>query len=96
MPVEVTDRYIRIRIQNPKQFIRFRTKTLGKGIKAIIGFRKGGGSQIQSLLFDKKRWTVKEARKWVKEHDMQISETVVKMAIVDWYLQEKFGCDECV
>ena len=92
MPVEVTDRYIRIRIANPKQFIRFRTKTLGKGIKAIIGFRKGGGSQIQSLLFDKKRWTLKTAKQWVKEHGMEITETVIKTMIVDWYLR-KFGCD---
>jgi len=77
MPVEVTERYIRIRVENPKKFVRFRVKTLGKGIRAIIGFLKEGGSRIQSLLFDRKKWTLKQARAWVKRHGYTISETYV-------------------
>ena len=51
MPIDVTANYVRIRVANPSKFIRMRVKTLGKGIKGIIGFMKGGGSEIQSLLF---------------------------------------------
>lgn len=77
MPVEKTKNFIRIRVADPKQFVRFRVKTLsaGKGIKAVIGFKKGGGSQIQSLLFSvSKKWTVAKARKWVKEHNYKVQE----------------------
>lgn len=89
MPVEVTANYIRIRVANPKQFIRFRIKILGKGIKAVIGFRKGGGSQIQSLLFPKSRYNMKQARAWVKSHGHSVSETfhVTKLVISETELK---------
>lgn len=75
MPIEKTANFIRIRIVNPKSFIRFRVKTLGKAIKAVIGFKKGGGSQIQSLLFSRKKWTLKTAKAWVKAHNYTVSES---------------------
>ena len=75
MPVEKTANFIRIRIASPKKFIRFRVKALGKGIKAIIGFMKKGGSQIQSLLFSRKLWTLAKAKKWVKDHNYTIEES---------------------
>jgi len=75
VPVEVGPNFIRIRVANPKQFIRFRIKDLGKGIKAVIGFKKGGGSQIQSLLFPKSRYTLSKARSWVKSHGYTVEET---------------------
>lgn len=75
MPIEKTANFIRIRVASPKKFIRFRVKTLGKGIKAIIGFEKGGGSQIQSLLFSKKKWTLKTAKAWTKAHKYKVEET---------------------
>jgi len=75
MPIEKTANFIRIRIASPKNFIRFRVKTLGKGIKAIIGFKKDGGSQIQSLLFSKKKWTLKTAKAWTKAHKYKVEET---------------------
>jgi len=70
MPVEVTEQYVRIRQKAPGQYLRMRTIVISaaKGIKAIIGFKKGGGSEVQAYLFDKKKWTVATARKWIAEH----------------------------
>lgn len=75
MPIEKTTNFIRIRVSNPKQFIRFRVKTLGKGIKAVIGYKKGGGSQIQSVLFPRSRYTLAQAKAWVKKHGYTVSES---------------------
>jgi len=75
MPIEKTPNFIRIRVASPKLFIRFRIKTLGKGIKAVIGFKKGGGSQIQSLLFSRTKWTLKTAKAWVKKHKYKVEES---------------------
>jgi len=75
MPIEKTPNFIRIRVASPKLFTRFKVKLLGKGIKAVIGFKKGGGSQIQSLLFPRSRYTLKTAKAWVKKHGHSVSET---------------------
>jgi HK97 family phage prohead protease len=85
MPVDVTDQYIRIRQKDPDDFVQdsFRTITLSKsqGIKAIIGKLKSdpdGSTVIQSYLFDKDKWTVDEAKKWVKEHKEKKSEDLLE------------------
>jgi len=67
---EVTEKYVRIRQKPPGQYVRMRTITISsaKGIKAVIGFKKGGGSEVQSYLFDKKKWTIATAKKWIAEH----------------------------
>jgi hypothetical protein len=75
MPIDITANFIRIRVASPKDFIRFRVKTLGAGIKAVIGFRRGGGSQIQSVLFPKSRYSLASARAWIKKHGMAVHET---------------------
>ena len=75
MPIDITANFIRIRVAAPSQFLRFRLKTLGAGIKAVIGFRQGGGSQIQSVLFPKSRYTLASARAWIKKHGMAVHET---------------------
>jgi hypothetical protein len=75
MPIDITANFIRIRVVSPKDFIRFRVKTLGAGIKAVIGFRRGGGSQIQSVLFPKSRYSLASARAWIKKHGMAVHET---------------------
>lgn len=74
MPIDVTANFIRIRVASPKKFVRFRIKTLGKGIKAVVGFMAGGGSQIQSFLFPKRLYTLKQAKAWIKSHNYSISE----------------------
>src|SRR3989304_2166485 len=75
MPIDVTANYVRIRVANPSLFSRFRVKLLGKGIKAVVGFKKGGGSQIQSFLFPKSQYTLAQAKAWIKEHKYHVSET---------------------
>lgn len=75
MPIEKTANYIRIRVASPSGFIRFRVKTLGKGIRGVIGFKKGGGSQIQSLLFPRDKYTLAQAKAWAKSHDYSVSES---------------------
>jgi hypothetical protein len=75
MPVDVTANYVRVRVASPSKFIRMRVKTLGKGIRAIIGFKKGGGSQIQSFLFPRSRYTLAQAKAWIKSHGYHVSES---------------------
>jgi len=82
MPVDVTANFIRIRVANPKLFTRFAVKTLGKGIKGVVGFKSGGGSEIQSFLFPKSRYTLAQAKAWIKEHKYHISESIVKYYLV--------------
>jgi hypothetical protein len=53
-----------------------RIKELGTGgIKAVIGFLKGGGSQIQSVLFPKSKFTLAQAKAWIKKHNYTVHET---------------------
>jgi len=75
MPIDVTANYVRIRVASPSKFARLRVKTLGKGIKGIIGFMKGGGSEIQSFLFPRKQYTLAQAKAWIKSHNYTVSES---------------------
>ena len=69
----ITDKYIRFRQIDPKKFQKnsFRIITLSesKGIKAIIGRLTGQTSTtIQSYLFDKTKWEIKEAENWIEKN----------------------------
>lgn len=75
MPVDVTANYVRLRVVSPSKFTRMRVKLLGKGIRAIIGFKKGGGSEIQSFLFPRSRYTLAQAKAWIKSHNYHIHES---------------------
>lgn len=83
---EVTENYIRIRVEDPAKFVddSFRTIVISaqQGIKAVIGKYKTdptGPTHVQSYLFDKDKWTVSEAEAWVREHK-DLDEIVVKFA----------------
>jgi len=41
---------LRYRIQEPSQFVRFRTKKLGDGIELILGFKESNKKQKKQLL----------------------------------------------
>jgi hypothetical protein len=61
------------RLASPGQFREFRRKALPgvSGIDAVYGIKIVDGkrtSQVQALRFDKKTWTVAEARKWLADH----------------------------
>lgn len=44
-----------------------------EGVKFVIGFKKGGGSEVQTVIFNKEKWTVEKARKWLADNDMKVS-----------------------
>jgi hypothetical protein len=73
-------------------------KTLGKGIKAVIGFMAGGGSQIQSVLFPKSQFSLSEAKSWIKSHGYHVAETFLVYDFevgVDYidFIEEKVEAD---
>lgn len=59
------------RLENPDKYIRFRRENdkFGKGIHAVWGILKNGKVELQSIRFDKTKFTVEQAKKWLKEHD---------------------------
>jgi len=72
---ELVGNFIRVRILNPKTIVEgtFRTITISEteGIKGIIGKLKSdpnGSTHIQSVLFEKDKWTIERAAQWVKDH----------------------------
>lgn len=79
MPWETTEENIRSGHGNPDNFDpdSFRTIDITTGIKAVIGCPKGNyengkckvGTEVQSYLFDKAKFTMKEAKAWFKEHE---------------------------
>lgn len=71
---DVTENTIRMRVRDPGAFQEgsFRTVNIGdkgNGISAVMGRLKGETTMtIQSYVFDKSKWTVERARKWVADH----------------------------
>jgi len=85
---EITENYVRLRQRDPKEFQKkfFRMINIDsqKGIKAVIGRLKGETTTtVQSFLFDKKRWSVKEAQKWVEKRKATELETAPYQTISD-------------
>jgi len=70
---------IRARQADPSDFDQksFRTIVLdkAKGVKAVIGKRKGEkNTSTQSILFPKENFTVAQAKKWLKDNKMKTEE----------------------
>lgn len=63
--IEVTEDYIHIPVKRKKKNMELRTITITKGIKALYDVKN---KMIVTYLFSKKNYTLKEAKKWVKEH----------------------------
>jgi len=91
MPVDITETSIRIRVRNPELFKEgtFVTLTISKskGIKAVAGKlinpEEGHDPEslvIQTFIFDKEKWTAKQAEMWVKEHEKSLIEYMGFMA----------------
>lgn len=64
------------RIKAPDGFARFRRQKdkFGEGIHAIFGVTEDNKVELQSIRFDKKKFTVAEAKKWLKEHEYKVLE----------------------
>jgi hypothetical protein len=61
------------RLKTPGQYDEFRRQNnkFGSGVHAIFGIKKGPPrkSELQAIRFDAKKFTVKEAKKWLKDND---------------------------
>jgi hypothetical protein len=71
MRIDETPHYYRVRIHSPTLYDErsFRTIDITSGVRAVIARRTGSSStEIQSLLFDKSRFTRKKAERWAREH----------------------------
>jgi hypothetical protein len=76
---DVTDAYIRARQVSPDEFDKktLRTIRMAPGVKAIVGLKKGEkGTSVQSVLFDKKRFTEDKASSWLKNHSEKFSDAI--------------------
>lgn len=65
------------RLNDPNKYNAFRRNNnrFGEGIHAIFGRKKSDGkSELQALRFDKTKFTVTQAKKWVKDHDYKCIE----------------------
>lgn len=56
-----------------KTFSRGKPKGFPKGVSAIFGIIRPGKSQIQSIRFKRKLWTVARAREWLRSHGFKSS-----------------------
>lgn len=79
MPVETTDKYVRVRARDPGDFQEGSLRTIDisreMGIRAVIGRLKGETSTtVQSYLFDKERWDEERAVAWVEKHKAEKGE----------------------
>lgn len=83
MPIERTEKFIRVRVKMSGDFEKgsFKTITISEkeGIKSVIGRLKGKTTtSTQAYLFDlKKGWTESKAAKWVKDHGHKILSTKI-------------------
>lgn len=59
------------RLHDPSGYERFRRMVNqgGAGIDFILGFKRGGGSEVQAIRFAKSKFTAAEAKKWLADHD---------------------------
>lgn len=62
---------------DPGDFVRFnRVKGTERGFPAgidlIFGIRRDNTSAIQSVRFDREKWTPTQAKKWLHDHDMNV------------------------
>jgi len=82
---------IRIRIRHPKTFDKsygYKPVALGLGVIAIIGIQKGQDNiKVQTLLFNTnsvkgKTWSLKKAKKWLKENKQGIKSKVFISEII--------------
>lgn len=62
---ETTENYHHIPVAKKKEGNPLRTISLGKGVKAIYDYKR---KIIVTYLFDVDKYTMKQAKEWVKKH----------------------------
>jgi len=63
------------RVRRPGDFQKesFRSTNIKKGIRLIVGRLKGKTTvTAQAYRFDRKEFTAAEARKWLRDHDIDV------------------------
>jgi len=70
--IDISDKYIRVRMHDPTEFEQdsFETVIIREetGIEAVMGVKDGIRS-VQSFLFDVEKWDTNLAKKWVEERN---------------------------
>ena len=71
---------------NPDQFKSFSriSENFPKGISAIIGVLPNGKKKIQSFRFNRRYWTVEQAKRWLKKHDYKTNIEAATGKNIDW------------
>lgn len=62
------------RQRDPGKYSKMRTGKLPgspKGVTVIFGVLPSGKTEIQSIRFDRRTWTVARARQWLKSHNFR-------------------------
>ena len=76
---ETTDNYHRIPVESPDKHEGHRIRTItisaSQGIKALYC---GECKKVITYLFDVKKWTMEEAKRWVREHKRDYEDMVIK------------------
>jgi HK97 family phage prohead protease len=59
------------RINSPGKYVRHRRENdkFGEGIDVIWGIKEDGTTEVQAIRFDADKFTVAEAKEWLKKHD---------------------------
>jgi len=64
------------RLRDPREFVGFNSDdgAFGDGVRVIYGIDAAGKPSMQSIRFDKNKWTEVEARAWIDAHVSKIME----------------------
>lgn len=65
------------RQRDPADYVTFRRyhpDGFPDGVDLILGIKRGGGSETQSVRFDDAKWSKDRALAWLKEHDFSVSQ----------------------
>lgn len=79
--IDINERYIIIKVDSDKQFDEDTLHTVwvdqNKGIQEVIGRTKDGPA-VQSYLFDKEKWSIDDAREWLRTKNATKAELLNK------------------
>jgi hypothetical protein len=76
---ETTENYHHIPVANKKEGNELRTISLGKGIKALYDPKR---KIIVTYLFSVKKYSMKEAKQWIKKHKSSADISVEAASLV--------------
>lgn len=87
------------RLKDPGKFKRFRRQKNkgGQGVDFIFGVTPEGKTEVQAVRFAKTKFTVPEAKKWLKEHKMKsimFEPAAEKRGDDDEYITEEYRYDK--